>query len=104
MSAGGPNGGGSTPYGAETHVQSQAELATHTHTDAGHTHAPGSGYGNFVVGNSGSYGYNNGSGSGVFAGIGQTATGYANIQPTGSSSPMNIMNPFAVVNYIIRYQ
>jgi len=103
LSAGDPNNGGSAPYGSETHTQSSGELVSHNHADAGHTHAPGV-EPNFVVAGGGAYGYNNGAGGAIFAGASATATGYASIGNAGSGAAMNIMPPFGVVNYIIRYQ
>jgi microcystin-dependent protein len=104
MSNGGPNGGGSaTVYGAETHTQIVGEIAAHSHgvTDPGHSHSVG----DAVSWTYGSDAAINGSDNGR-SDIYQTGVAYTgiSINTTGSSSPMNIMNPFAVVNYIIRYQ
>lgn len=84
--------------GEETHAQTVAEMATHSHSDAGHTHdtqlqqqAKFSGGGL----------------AGVTAPSGlvlYTGTGYANIQNNGSGTPMSLMQPYLVINYIIRYQ
>ena len=89
--------------GAETHTQSINEMPSHNHTDSGHTHGS-TVQPNFVVVGSGTYAYNQGTGSGVFSPSAATAVGYANISYSGGGAPASIMNPFAVVNYIIRYQ
>lgn len=91
-----------TVGGAETHTQTQAELATHAHSvyDPGHAHVTpgywdssgGNGYGG------GAYWWNAANSSTQYS-----TTGIS-LYNAGSSSPMTIMDPFAVVNYIIRYQ
>lgn len=70
--------------GAETHVQSLAELAAHTHTFD---------MNNQTVG-----------GNPVAEGGGSENVGFAGTtSQVGSGSPMDIMNPFVVVNYIIKH-
>lgn len=105
MSNGDPNSG-ATIAGAETHGQIANELAGHSHsitiTDPGHTH-------NFYGGgaNSGSANATWGQANSVYATL-NTSLSYSGVTATasvtGSGAQMSIMNPFAVVNYIIRYQ
>jgi microcystin-dependent protein len=113
--------------GGESHVLALAEMpshnhtatqATHTHTDSGHTHSD-SGH-THPVQNRFAAAFGSGSSGGVLADTFafNTGTGYANIQngyanlssiaPTitvanaGSGSAMTIMNPFVVLNKIIK--
>lgn len=84
-----------TTGGASTHTQTSGELATHSHIDLGHAHgyipavpsvtsvAPGAPIPT------------------ALPGAALTAIGNASIQNTGSSSPMDIMNPYTGIQYVI---
>ena len=101
MSNGGPNQGSGTIYGSETHTQSQAEQYPYTPSLAS-----GGGY---VVGTNLNGCFNANGQSCVYGvqsdGTQHTLGGVVGLSSNGGSdSPINIMNPFAVVNYIIRYQ
>lgn len=98
----GDAGGGSTPHdvgeigGEEAHTLTEGELATHSHTDAGHTHsyqsqgittpvvAPGEVPVALIN---------------LFPAI--TGVGFAAIQNTGSNLPHNNMQPFLALNYCV---
>jgi microcystin-dependent protein len=85
--------------GAEAHTQSVAELAAHNHplNDPGHAHyiVPPSGVGGGVPWGGGS------ASPGGSYGTSASTTGIT-IQAQGSGLPMSIMDPFAVVNWIIK--
>lgn len=91
--------------GAETVTLTEAQMPSHTHTDAGHVHAS-------------QYPNNTGGGTGYFGGLNNTIqtyqtgvtyngtltqTGNANIQYTGGSQAHTNLQPYIVVNYIIKY-
>ena len=86
--------------GHETHTNIVAEMASHTHSaaDSGHVH----GYTQTTI-PAGS-GIQNGNNLTTGAGAYNTGTGYANISVgyAGSSVAYSIMNPFAVVQMIIK--
>jgi microcystin-dependent protein len=104
LSNGDPNLG-ATIAGAETHTQATGEVGMHSHTitDPGHYHQI-----NNYQGTPGLGPYmENSAGSSVNV-YGNT---YTQLQYTGigintspAPSPMNIMTPFDVLNFIIRYQ
>ena len=103
LSNGDPNSG-ATIAGAETHGLISGELpANIPYNDPGHVH--GLQYNGAAVEATGSYALNNGSGSYLFniAPTTNSALTGITINPSGGGQH-NIMNPFAVVNYIIRYQ
>lgn len=106
--------------GAKTHTLTEAELATHTHTQNSHNHTQDShnhtqdSHGHAVNGNTASLnvGTSWAPGAGTTRGVltatdGATATNQATTatnqattatnQNTGSSTPFNIMNPYIVV-------
>ena len=111
----GPNNTVGSVGGEETHVLTTSELASHTHTDAGHSHSitdPGhfhaqesdtvlnqSGGSSYGGGSFGKYGGNTQS---AVTGITGTNTANANIQSAGSNSAHNNMQPSAVVLKIIK--
>jgi len=113
MSNGGPGLGG-TIYGAETHTQAAGEFPSHTHTAPSHTHQQSiNGYSAQIYSAPGYVIVGNGGGTTGFSGGAATSgpsTGAGGASETTTpnnfttASPMNIMPPFAVVNYIIRYQ
>ena len=83
--------------GEETHMLSAAEMPAHNHgvTDPGHTHSvdvgggnPGSASNNIDTSQSGS--------------TGSSTTGIT-IQNAGSGTAHNIMQPFLILNYIVKY-
>jgi microcystin-dependent protein len=97
--------------GEESHTQAIAELpahshtasqGTHTHSDAGHNHSI----------QSYTFAGASGGATNVVAGGTTTGTGYASIQAasagaitianTGSGTPFNVMQPFVVLNKIIK--
>jgi microcystin-dependent protein len=90
--------GNSASYGTETHVMTVAELVNHNHTlhDPGHFHT----YVN-PVGGAASV-----AGSGQYSPVGSTPTTSnstnISIDPAGSSTAFNLMQPFAVVYVIIK--
>ena len=68
-------------------------MPSHTHSDAGHSHQiPG---GNF--GGQGGYTANDTATPRFY-----TSTGYANIQAAGGGGSHNNMQPFVVVNFVIK--
>lgn len=91
--------------GEETHTQTQAELATHTHTQNAHGHSA-----NPLDGNTSPYG------GGVAGGFyfGATSVSHPGYQAvtvnsttatnnnTGSSTPMNVLDPYLTVQFIIK--
>ena len=81
--------------GEEKHAQTVSELATHSHSDLGHTHAVSAAGPNATT---------------IGPGAPQptavpvptvTGVGNANIQNTGMGNPANVMQPYAVVNWAI---
>ena len=108
-----------TTGGEQTHTLITTELASHTHTDsghthtasdAGHTHGPGSGSAFLVNGGSGSIG----TGGATFAygvpaitatgnALITVASGTANIQNAGGGGAHNNIQPTIAINHIIRF-
>jgi len=98
----GDAGGSSTPRavgeigGEETHTLTTGELASHSHSDAGHQHtysppgitAPVVAPGEVPV-------------QAVNLLPGLTGVGFASIQNTGSDLPHNNMQPFLALNYCV---
>ncbi len=83
-------------FGAPTHALTEAQNGPHTHVDSGHQHQEESWWA------SGGYVYST-AGAGTMGVHSQmTATGYANIQPSGSGSPHNNLQPTFVVSKIIK--
>lgn len=98
----GDAGGSSTPHavgeigGEEAHTLTEGELATHTHSDAGHTHSYSSqGITTPVV----APGEVPVALINLFPAI--TGVGFASIQNTGSNLPHNNMQPFLALNYCV---
>jgi microcystin-dependent protein len=94
--------------GAETHTLTESEMPSHTHTatDAGHTH-------DFVVGplstaNSGGantgtkWGGGNNEGTATYNGTTASGTAIITVSSTGGGTAHNNMQPFLVLNYIIK--
>jgi microcystin-dependent protein len=91
-------------FGEETHKLSQAELASHSHTDAGHTHILSMDAGNDYP--SGEGPFRDGAKYGLQVGIrfrGSISTAYAQIQSSGGDQPHNNIPPSLVVNKIIKF-
>lgn len=81
--------------GEETHVLSTAELAAHSHSDAGHAHSEvtavptvGAAITGVPV-------------PSAVPGVGVTGVGNASISSTGSDSPHNNLQPYIALNYFI---
>lgn len=82
-------------FGEEDHVITVAELASHGHTDAGHSHTEGTTIPSTVL---------VGVGAPVptaLGAVGVTGTGNASIANTGSDSPHNNMQPSLALHYFI---
>lgn len=79
--------------GEETHQLTVAELAAHSHVDAGHSHF----YGGTILSSTVVPPPLDGLSPNPLSP--NTATGNANIQNTGSDTPHNNMQPFTVINY-----
>lgn len=96
--SGGAYGNTGSSGGEQAHVQTVSELATHNHTDAGHTHgeqvATGGGAGTGITGTANLIG-NTGSNQ-------STGSGFASINNNGSSVAANVVQPTLVANYIIK--
>jgi len=95
------SGSGLSPYtlgqqgGEETHVITTAELASHSHTDIGHTH---------VEGNAAPTAITIGVGApapSAVPTVGVTGVGNSNITNTGGNSAHNNIQPYTALNYII---
>lgn len=80
------------------HALTVPELATHTHTDAGHTHTEGIALPSATVEVLGL------PFPSAVPGAGITGVGVANIQPTGSGTPHNNMQPYMSLKYAIYYR
>lgn len=83
-------------FGEETHVLTTAELASHTHTDAGHTHTEGTATATLINGGL------EAPASSAFPSVGITGSGNASIQPSGSGSAHNNVQPSVALEYIIQ--
>jgi len=81
--------------GEEQHTQSTAEMPSHAHVDAGHTHADG-----IAAPNATTIGPGAPQPTAIPA-VGVTGVGSASIQATGGGNPFNVMQPYAVVNFAI---
>ncbi len=82
--------------GEEAHVLTVAELASHTHTDTGHTHVEGTAtpaVGAAITGVPV---------PSAVPSVGVTGSGSAVITNTGSGTAHNTMHPFLAVRYIIQ--
>jgi microcystin-dependent protein len=89
--------------GSESHTLTTAQLAVHSHSDAGHTHPPYPGYEGY---------WQEDSQSGVIIAQGgnfkanslvpSTGTGYSSIQNAGSGNAHNNTQPTMILNYIIK--
>jgi len=81
--------------GEETHQLTVGELASHTHSDVGHSHTEGSSAPTVVTAGAGA------PVPSAVPSIGVTGTGNANITSTGSDTPHNNIQPFLALNYFI---
>jgi len=95
--------------GAETHTQTTGEVGSHTHSvyDPGHSHSIGpyvSRYGTNGIGTGGAPYWSAGDATSDGAtGYTSTVTTGISIYATGAPTAMNIMNPYAVANWMIKY-
>lgn len=99
--------------GEKAHMQTVSELVSHTHVQDSHNHTQNAHSHNVQGQHSGSSGYSHNLGSGYynFTGIGgssdaNTATNNAATatnQNIGGGQPFNILQPFTVRNFIIKY-
>jgi microcystin-dependent protein len=101
VGVGSGSGSGLTPraegdvFGEETHTLTVAELAVHTHTDAGHAHA----INQFIPTAAGLEATFASLDTGIA--ISSTGVGTANLSSTGSDTPHNNVQPSFVVSYFI---
>lgn len=102
VAVGSGTGSGLTPrsigdtFGEETHTLTVAEIATHSHTDAGHSHAEGIALPSIALGPPAV------PIPSAVPGVGATAVGFAAIGNSGSSSPHNNLPPSLALNFIIK--
>jgi microcystin-dependent protein len=82
-------------FGEETHQLTTAELANHTHIDAGHVHSEGNAAPTVITIGAGA------PAASAIPTVGITGSGTASIQPAGSDSPHNNMQPSLALNYFI---
>jgi len=83
--------------GEETHVLTVGELASHSHTDTGHTHLDNNATAVIING-----GLEAPAASAVPS-VTTTGSGSANLTDTGSDDPHNNLQPYLVLNYIIKF-
>jgi microcystin-dependent protein len=83
--------------GEETHVLTSDELASHTHVDAGHAHSEITAVTTVINGGL------EAPAASAFPGTGVTGSASADIGSTGDDQPHNNMQPFLVLNYVIKF-
>ena len=90
--------------GAENHTLTQAEMPSHTHTDAGHTHniAGGQTVSLLNLSSTGSFDYTNPGGLHQALSLITVSSGAANIQSTGGGGAHTIMPPAIVLPFVLR--
>lgn len=81
--------------GEEDHVLSVSELASHTHTDTGHTHLDNNATSTIINGGL------EAPAASAIPSVTSTGSGNANLTNTGGDSPHNNMQPFLAINYLI---
>lgn len=82
--------------GEESHVLTTSELASHSHTDTGHTHSEGTATATLINGGL------EAPASSAIPSIGVTGTGSANLTSAGSDSAHNTMHPFLALTAMIK--
>lgn len=84
-----------TQLGEETHTLTASEIASHTHTDSGHTHSEGAASPTIINGGL------EAPASSAFPITSLTGLGYANITASGGDNPHNNIQPSLAINYLI---
>jgi microcystin-dependent protein len=84
--------------GEESHTLIEAELASHTHTDVGHTHTEGNALPNLTTIGAGA------PQATAVPGISVTGIGNASLTNTGSDAPHENRQPFLALRFCVRCQ
>jgi len=82
-------------FGEENHILTTGELASHSHTDIGHTHVEGTAAPSAVLIGVGAPAPT------AVPSVGVTGSGNANLSNTGSNQPHNTCQPSNAINYAI---
>jgi len=81
--------------GEETHVLTTGELASHSHTDVGHTHPEGTTIPTTITIGAGA------PAPSAVGSVGVTGSGSASLTNTGSDAPHNNLQPYLALQYFI---